>query len=99
MMRCRVRRAFTLIELMMVVAIVGMLLALALPTLSQSREAARRVQCLSNVRQHGLAMLQVAMRGGRFPASGNFSAIGPEQYHSWVVTLFRDLDLNELADG
>ncbi len=99
MMRCRARRAFTLIEVLMVVAITGMLLALLLAALSRSREAARRVRCLSNLHQDGLAMLQEAMRRGRFPASGNFSAIGPEQYHSWVVTLLRDLDCNDLADG
>jgi prepilin-type N-terminal cleavage/methylation domain-containing protein/prepilin-type processing-associated H-X9-DG protein len=99
MTRPRARCAFTLIELMMVVAILGMLLALTLPALSRAREAGRRVQCLSNLRQVGLAMLQEAMRAGRFPASGNFSATGPEQYHSWVVPLLRDLDRNDLADA
>ncbi len=92
------RRGFTLIELMMVVAIISMMFSLSLPILARSREAGRRLQCLSNLRQVGLAVLQDESRKGRFPASGNFSASGPEQYHSWVVSILRDLDRFDLAD-
>lgn len=93
----RPRGGFTLIELMMVVAIISVLIGLLLPALTQAREGARRVQCLSRMRQVGLGLIQEADRRGRFTASGNFSATGPEQYHSWVVSILGDLDQSDIA--
>lgn len=51
-------QAFTLIELLGVIAIVGILSALILPTLSVSRQAAHRIQCVNNLRQLGVASQQ-----------------------------------------
>lgn len=95
----RQRAGFTLVELLVATAVIGLLIALALPAIQTARGSARQVQCLNNMRNVGLAILQNTDSANRFPACGYFgdgttATFG--QYRSWVVDILPYLDQSNI---
>ena len=100
------RRGFTLVELLVVIAIIGILVALLLPAVQAAREAARRIQCKSQLRNIGLALQNHHDTHGFFPASGwgyvwmpsPDAGVGGDQPAGWPYQILSFLEEQSLAD-
>jgi prepilin-type N-terminal cleavage/methylation domain-containing protein/prepilin-type processing-associated H-X9-DG protein len=68
--RSSVFRGFTLVELLVVIAIIGILVALLLPAIQAARESARRTQCVNNLKNIGLAIINHVDARKVFPTGG-----------------------------
>jgi prepilin-type N-terminal cleavage/methylation domain-containing protein/prepilin-type processing-associated H-X9-DG protein len=76
------RRGFTLVELLVVVAVIGLLVALLLPAFTAARNSARRIDCATRLRQIGLAMANyVDQQGpaGRYPDAAQLPSVTPNR--------------------
>ena len=96
-----VRRAFTLVELLVVIAIIGVLIGLLLPAVQAAREMCRRIHCVNNLKQLGLAMQTYENTYKAFPINSGdlpdatktgFATVG----NSWLSRLLPFLEEKQL---
>ncbi len=87
------KRGFTLVELLVVIAIIGVLVALLLPAVQAAREAARRAQCVNNLKQLGIGMQNYHDVHRQFPV-GNVSCC----WGTWQMSILPFIEQQQLAD-
>ena len=88
------RAAFTLVELLVVITIIGILIALLLPAVQAAREAARRMQCANNLKQMGLALHNYHATHNVFP----YGAGGTGTWWSWSALILPYLEAKTVHD-
>jgi prepilin-type processing-associated H-X9-DG protein/prepilin-type N-terminal cleavage/methylation domain-containing protein len=97
----RRRPAFTMVELLIVIAIIVILIALLLPAVQSSREQARRAQCANNLMQLGIALASYAGTHSVFPPGvvndqGPILNLPSGYHHSWVVQILPFMGQNNV---
>ena len=103
------RDGFTLVELLVVIAIIGILIGMLLPAVQMVREAARRTQCLNNMRQLGLSLHNYESAHQAFPPSrlvpddndlpSDISNSGADTaFQSWTTLILPFIEQGNLAD-
>ena len=98
------RQGFTLIELLVVIAIIAVLIALLLPAVQAAREAARRSQCLNNLKQLGLAMqnyhdVQNAFPIGRMGLGFSYKNSTDPNRRTWALSIMPQLEQGAIANA
>ncbi|MBI2826198.1 MAG: DUF1559 domain-containing protein [Planctomycetia bacterium] len=97
------RTGFTLIEVLIVIAIIGLLISLSIPAIQAARERARSTQCQNNLRQFGLALANCESQRGAFPSGMTVRVTGPLggdsqwQFHGYMSELLPFLDAAAVA--
>ena len=96
----RVRTAFTLVELLVVIAIIGILVALLLPAIQAAREAARRTQCVNNLKQIGLGLQNYHDTYKTFPPGILYwqPGGGANQMWGWSALILPQVEQTQLHD-
>ncbi|MGL5095948.1 MAG: DUF1559 domain-containing protein, partial [Planctomycetia bacterium] len=90
------RRGYTILDVLVTISIVGLLISLLAPALGVAKGAARRMQCLSNIRQIGGAFGVRAVERPFLPASGRFSAFSADEFHGWPLEILPYIDQTAL---
>ena len=95
----RIQRGFTLVELLVVIAIIGILVALLLPAVQAAREASRRANCVSNLRQFGLAMHNFESAKKHFPQGDiTVGSSAGLSVHARLLSYVEEAQLQDLVD-
>jgi prepilin-type processing-associated H-X9-DG protein/prepilin-type N-terminal cleavage/methylation domain-containing protein len=87
---------FTLVELLVVIAVIGVLIALLLPAVQAAREAARRMSCTNNLKQWGIALHNYESAAGAFPGIGTTCFVDTFSPQAWLLPFCEQDDLKDL---
>jgi prepilin-type N-terminal cleavage/methylation domain-containing protein/prepilin-type processing-associated H-X9-DG protein len=93
------RRGFTLIELLVVIAIIAVLIALLLPAVQSAREAARRAQCVNNLKQIVLASHNYENQIGTFPPDSIAAGDWTGTWWSWASFILPQMEQGPIYNG